>query len=121
VNTVADLILVSALAAVWLTAGLLADALPAAGTARELRRRVRTVSMMVGGGAAVFVAVPLVSGLMPGTSAAPAAALLPAVPVLVVLTAGLRHLAQERRGAGAFAAAPLTPVPPPHPAAAAHP
>jgi hypothetical protein len=121
VNTVADLILVTALAAVWVTAGLLADALPTAGTARELHRRARSLSMVVGGGAAVFVTVPLVSGLVPGTSAAPAAALLPAVPVLVVLTAGLRHLTQVRRGAGVFAAAPLTPVPPALRAAAAHP
>ena len=61
VNTATDLILIGALAALWLTAGLLADALPSARTARELRRRARTLSMLVGGGAAVFIAVPLVT------------------------------------------------------------
>ena len=120
-NTVADLILVSALAAVWLTAGLLADALPAARNALDLRRRATALSMVVGGGAAVFVAVPLVSALVPGDSAAPAAALLPAVPGLLALTVSLRRLTQIRRGAGAFATAPQTPVPPALRAAAAHP
>jgi hypothetical protein len=121
VNTVADLILISALAAVWIAAGLLADALPAARSALDLRRRAGTLSMVVGGGAAVFVAIPLVSGLVPGDSAAPAAALLPAVPGLLALTMSLRRLTQIRRGAGAFSAAPLTPVPPALRAAAAHP
>jgi hypothetical protein len=121
VNTVADLILVSTLAAVWLAAGLLADALPAARSALDLRRRAGILSMVVGGGAAVFVAIPLVSGLIPGDSAAPAAALLPAVPALLALTMSLRRLTQIRRGAGAFATAPMTPVPPALRAAAAHP
>jgi hypothetical protein len=121
VNTATDLILIGALAGVWLTAGLLADALPGARTARELRRRARTLSMLVGGGAAVFIAVPVVTGILPGTSAAPAAALLPAVPALVVLMATARRLSQVRRGAGAFATAPLTPAPPALRAAAAHP
>jgi hypothetical protein len=121
VNTATDIILIGALAAVWLTAGLLADALPVSRTARELRRRARALSMLVGGGAAVFIAVPMVSGALPGTSAAPAAALLPAVPALVVLTVTSRRLTQVRRGAGAFATAPLTPAPPALRAAAAHP
>lgn len=120
-NTVADLLLVSTLAAVWLAAGLLADALPAARSALDLRRRAAKLSIVVGGGAAVFVAIPLVSALVPGDSAAPAAALLPAVPGLLALTLSLRRLTQIRRGAGAFAAAPLTPVPPALRAAAAHP
>ncbi len=120
-NTATDLILIGALAGVWLTAGLLADALPSARTARELRRRARTLSMLVGGGVAVFIAVPLVTGLLPGTSAAPAAAVLPAVPALVVLLVTARRLAQVRLGAGAFATAPLTPAPPALRAAAAHP
>jgi hypothetical protein len=121
VDIAADLILTGAMVAVWLTAGLLADALPHARTARELRRRSRTLSLLVGIGAAVFVTVPIVTGLMPGDAAAPSAALLPAVPALIVLTAGLRRLARVRRGAGAFAAAPQTPVPPALRAAAAHP
>ena len=69
----------------------------------------------------MFVAVPLVTGVLPGTSAAPAAALLPAVPALVVLLATARRLTQVRRGASAFATAPLTPAPPALRAAAAHP
>jgi hypothetical protein len=121
VNTVADLILVGALAAIWLTAGLLADGLPVARSAAELRRRAGLLSYLVGAGAAVFVAVPVVTGVLPGTSAAPTAALLAAVPAIVVLAATRRRLAQVRLGAGAFATAPHAPVPPGLRAAAAHP
>ncbi|WP_199513292.1 hypothetical protein [Nucisporomicrobium flavum] len=120
-NTTTDLILVGTLAAVWLTAGLLADTLPAARTARELRRRAGALSTMVGAGVAVFLAVPVITGLLPGESAAPSAALLPAVPALVVVTVTARRLTQLRRGAATFATAPLTPVPPALRAAAAHP
>jgi hypothetical protein len=121
VDIAADLILAGALTVAWLAAGLVADALPSARTARQLRRKAGTLTMVVAGGAAVFVAVPLVTWVLPGTSTAPAAALLPAVPALIVLTASVRRLAQVRRGAGAFAAAPQTPVPPALRAAAAHP
>jgi hypothetical protein len=121
VNTVTDLILASALAAIWLAAGLLVEGLPTARCASELRRRAGLLSMLVGAGAAVFVAVPVITGLVPGASAAPAAALLPAIPAMVVLTVSLRRLTQVRRGAGAFATAPRTPVPPGLRAAAAHP
>jgi hypothetical protein len=121
VNTATDLILVGALAAIWLSAGLLVDAMPTARTARELRRRAGIISILVGAGAAVFVAVPVVSSVFPGASAAPAAALLPAVPAMIVLTVSWRRLALIRRGAGAFATAPLTPAPPGLRAAAAHP
>ncbi|MBM2616825.1 hypothetical protein JIG36_14790 [Actinoplanes sp. LDG1-06] len=120
-NIVADLILAGALVAVWLTAGLLADALPSARSASHLRRRSGLLTVLVVAGAAVFVAIPLVTGLMPGKSAAPAAALAPAVPALIVLTTGLRRITQVWRGAGAFATAPQTPVPPALRAAAAHP
>ena len=72
-NTATDLTLIGALAAIWLTAGLLADGLPVAPTAAELRRRATLLSTLVGGGAAVFVAVPLVTGALPGPSAAPTA------------------------------------------------
>jgi hypothetical protein len=121
VNTAADLILISALAGVWLAAGLLADTLPTARTALELRRRVVLLSTLIGLGAAVFVAVPLVADLLPGESAAPAAALLPAIPGLFVLFVTVRRLTWVRQGAGAFAAAPQTPTPPALRAAAAHP
>ena len=120
-NIVADLSLIGALAVAWLAAGLLADALPAANTAREMRHRAGVLTVVIGLGAAVFVTIPLVSWLVPGRSAAPTAALLAAVPALIVLTAGIRRLGQVRRGAGAFATAPRTPVPPALRAAAAHP
>jgi hypothetical protein len=77
--------------------------------------------MLVGLGGAVLVAVPILTNMVPGTTAAPTAALLPAVPAMVVLTVTLRRLTWLRRGAAAFAAAPLTPVPPALRAAAAHP
>jgi hypothetical protein len=121
VNTVTDLILAGALAAIWLTAALLVEGLPTAQCASELRRRSGLLSMLVGAGAAVFVTVPVITGLIPGASAAPAAALLPAIPAMVVLTVSVRRLTQVRRGAGAFATAPGTPVPPCLRAAAAHP
>jgi hypothetical protein len=120
-NRVADLLLAGTLVAVWITAGLLADGLPSARTALELRRRSMTLSLLIGAGATVFVAVPVVAGLLPGESAIPAAALASAVPALVVLTASLRRLTRVRRGAGAFDTAPQTPVPPALRAAAAHP
>ena len=120
-NTATDLILIGALAAIWLTAGLLADGLPVARTAAELRRRAGLQSILVGGGAAVFTAVPLVTGALPGPSAAPAAALLATGPAIVVMVATLRRLGHVRAGAGAFATAPQTPVPPGLRAAAAHP
>jgi len=121
VDIAADLILAGALAVAWLAAGLVADALPGVRTARELRRRAGALTALVATGAAVFIAVPVVTWIVPGTSAAPAAALLPAVPGLIVLTLGIRRLGQVRRGAGAFATAPQTPVPPALRAAAAHP
>ncbi|PRY27146.1 hypothetical protein [Pseudosporangium ferrugineum] len=120
-NTTTDLILIGALAAVWLTAGLLADALPVARTARELRRRARALSALVGAGVAVFLAVPLLTSLLPGESAASTAALLASIPALVVVTVTARRLTQIRRGAAAFATAPLAPAPPALVAAAAHP
>lgn len=119
-NTATGITLVGALAAIWLTAGLLADALPTARTARELRRRTGLLSLLVGAGALVFVAVPVTAGLLANVSATPAA-LLPVVPAMVVLTATLRRLVQIHRGAGAFATAPLAPLPPGLRAAAAHP
>ena len=121
VNTTADVILIGTLAAIWLTAGLLADGLPVARSAAELRRRAGLLSVLVGGGAVVFVAVPVVTGALPGPSAAPTGALLAAVPAMVVLTSTMRRLGQVRRGAGAFATAPQAPVPPGLRAAAAHP
>jgi hypothetical protein len=121
VNTAVDVILIGTLAVVWLAAGLLADGMPTAGSALQLRRRAGLLSALVGAGVLAFAAVPLVSGLVPGNSAAPTAALFPAVPALLVLTATVRRLGWVRRGAGAFSTAPRTPVPPALRAAAAHP
>ena len=120
-DTAVDVTLIGTLAAVWLAAGLLADGLATAGTALLMRRRALLLTGLIAVGAALFVAVPVVTGLLPGVSTAPMAALLPAVPALLVLTVGLRRLSWVRRGAGAFATAPLAPVPPALRAGAAHP
>ena len=116
-----DVILIGTLAAAWLAAGLLADRMHTAGTARQLRRRALLVSALLLAGIAVFMVVPLIAALLPGVSAAPTAALLPAVPALIVVTVTVRRLGWVRRGAGAFATAPRTPIPPGLRAAAAHP
>ncbi|RZU50968.1 hypothetical protein EV385_2762 [Krasilnikovia cinnamomea] len=116
-----DLTLAGALAVIWLAAGLLADALPTAGSARELRRRAGTLILLVLAGAALFVAVPVVTSVVEGPSAAVTAALLPAVPAMVVLGTTLRRLTALRGGAGAFTTAPRAPLPPALRAAAAHP
>jgi hypothetical protein len=121
VQTATDLTLISALVGVWLAAGLLAETLPASRTALELRRRSVLLSTVIVVGAAVFVAIPLVVWVLPGKSAAPTAALLPAGPALFALTVTVRRLTRVRLGAGVFAAAPHTPVPPALRAAAAHP
>jgi hypothetical protein len=117
VNTATELSLIGALAVIWLGAGLLADSLPVARTALDLRRRVRLVSLLIGAGAAVFVAV----AALPVESAVKTAAVLPAVPGMVVLVWTWRRLTQVRQGAGAFATAPGAPLPPALRAAAAHP
>jgi len=121
VNTVADIALIGLLAALWLSAGLLADGLPVARTAAEMRRRAMLLSTLVGAGTAVYLAIPVVTSIVPGPTAAPAAALLAGVPLIVVLATTRRRLAQVRGGAGAFATAPQAPVSPGLIAAAAHP
>ncbi|HWS38577.1 MAG TPA: hypothetical protein VN408_38295 [Actinoplanes sp.] len=121
VDTVVDILMISTLAAAWLAAGLLSDGLSTAATAHQFRRRAGLVTGLIVAGLAVFIAVPLVATVLPGVQAAPAAALLPAVPGLLVVTSTVRRLGRVRRGAGAFATAPLTPIPPGLRAAAAHP
>jgi len=121
VDIAADLILAGALAVAWLAAGLVADGLPAVRNARELRRRAGILTWLIAAGAATFAAVLVVNWIVPGESAGASAALLPAVPAVVALTWGVRRLGPVRRGAGAFATAPQTPVPPALRAAAAHP
>lgn len=121
VDTVVDIIMIGTLATAWLAAGLLSDWLPTAATAHQFRRLAGVVTALIVAGLAVFIAVPLVATALPGVQAAPIAALLPAVPGLLVVTSTVRRLGRIRRGAGAFAAAPLTPIPPGLRAAAAHP
>jgi hypothetical protein len=121
VNTMGDLIVIGGLAAIWLTAGLLAEGLATAGSARAVGRLAGLLSILVGAGAAVLVIVPIVAALVPGTSPLPPAVLPAAVPALIVLTASLRRLTMLRRAAAAFATAPLAPLPPALRAAAAHP
>ncbi|WP_430779653.1 hypothetical protein [Actinoplanes sp. G11-F43] len=121
VDTAVDVIMIGTLAATWLAAGLLSDGLPTAISAHQLRRRAGLVTGLIVAGLAVFVAVPFVASMLPGVQAAPTAALLPAVPGLIVVTATVRRLGRVRRGAGAFATAPLAPIPPGLRAAAAHP
>lgn len=121
VNTITDLLLAGTLAAVWLAAGLVADAVPGAATARALRRRVRALSILIGTGVAAFLLVPVVTTLVPGDSNAPAAALLSGVPAMIVLAVTARRVARIRRGTSAFDTAPLTPAPHALRAAAAHP
>ncbi|GAA0563954.1 hypothetical protein GCM10010172_54200 [Paractinoplanes ferrugineus] len=120
-DIVTDLVLMGALAVAWTAAGLVADGLQNARSAAELRRRSGWLSALVVIGAAVFVAVPAVLWIRPGEQQAPSAALLAAIPALVALTVGVRRLGPVRRGAGAFATAPQTPLPPALRAAAAHP
>jgi hypothetical protein len=121
VHTAADLDLTGALAAVWLAAGLLAEALPGARTARELRRRAAALTWVLGAGVAGLAAVPVLARVVPGPSAAQVAALLPAVPALLVVGTTLRRLTVLRSRAATFASAPMTPTPPALRAAAAHP
>src|SRR5690349_20837928 len=97
VNTATDLVLAGTLATVWLTAGLLAETLPTARPARELRRPAGTLCLLIGAGAAVFVAVPVVTGRVPATSSVPAAALLAVAPAAIVLSVTRRRLSQIRR------------------------
>jgi hypothetical protein len=119
-TTIVDLGLLGAIAAVWLAAGLLAETLPEARTARALHRRTRVLLTLVVGGGGLLVAVPVVAMVGPAEKAA-MAALLPGVPALLAFSTTLRRLNWLRRGAAAFAAAPATPASPALRAAAAHP
>lgn len=120
-NIAAELVVVAALSAVWLTAAGLAEGLPDAATAHLLRRRVGALLLLVGTGTALLFAVPVLATVLPGASTAPLAATLPAVPAVLVWTVTLHRLRWLRRGATAFASAPDTPAPPALRAAAAHP
>ncbi|MER7460470.1 hypothetical protein [Micromonospora sp. NPDC126480] len=118
------LVVLLPLAAVWLAAGWLADRLPAAEQARELRRRTGHVLALTATGLVVTAAVLAVglAGTGPTTIDRATAGLGLAVgPALVVSACTVRRVRRLRAGAGAFAAAPLTPAPHGLRAAAAHP
>ncbi|MFG1607154.1 hypothetical protein [Actinoplanes sp. NPDC049265] len=116
-----DIALIGSLAVLWLTAGLIADGLPASATAAALHRRATLLTGVIAAGTAMLVAVPLVNLGRPGPEPAGTAIVLVCVPVAVVLTVGVRRLARVRRGAAALATAPLAPIPPGLTAGAAHP
>lgn len=108
----------------WLAAGLLADGLSAAPTVARLRRRAGALLVfswagLLGTGAVAGIALSG-DGSGPVGGAGPAL-LLPAVPAVVVAARTVRRLRGLRAGAGAFATAPDTPIPPALRAAAAHP
>ncbi|MGC1211340.1 MAG: hypothetical protein WA890_08785, partial [Micromonospora sp.] len=100
-------------AAVWLTAGIVADGLPRLDRARALRRRAGWLSALTLSGLALTT-VLLVAGLQSaGTTPVDRAAgglALAAVPATVVAVCTVRRIRRLRAGAGAFAAAPDTPA-----------
>ncbi|WP_033343411.1 hypothetical protein [Catenuloplanes japonicus] len=116
-----------ALAALWLTAGALADGLPGASSARVLRQRSGTVLALAAGGLAVLVALLLI----PAPEWAPAtpgaidpqrlALLLPLLPAALAAGFALRRVARLWTGASAFTSAPNVPLPPALRAGGAHP
>lgn len=116
------LVVLLPLAAVWLAAGWLADRLPGAEQARDLRRRTGPVLALTVAGL-VLTATVLAVGLAGATTFDRAAAGLglAVAPALVVSACTVRRVRRLRAGAGAFAAAPLTPAPHGLRAAAAHP
>ncbi|MDW5327292.1 hypothetical protein [Plantactinospora sp. KLBMP9567] len=119
-----DLVILLAMAAVWLAAGLVVEGLPQLRAARRLRRRTGLLLALVGSGLAGLAGV-LLAGLVeaePTLADRTAVGLaLPAVPAVVVAAVTVRRLRQLWVGTGAFARAPETPAPPALRAAAAHP
>ncbi len=121
-NTPATVLL--AIAAVWLTAALVADGLPAARTARALRRRTGSLFALTGAGLAAMASVGLGALITAGPTATDrvsAGLTLPAVPAVLVAGLTVRRLRRVRAAAGVFTSAPETPAPPTLRAAAAHP
>lgn len=116
-----------ALAAVWLTAGVLADGLPDAPSARALRQRSGAVLALAAAGFAVLIALALIpapewSPTTPGTvDPRLLSLLLPLVPAVFAAGFTLRRVARIRTATSAFTSAPGVPLPPALRAGAAHP
>ncbi|WP_434742296.1 hypothetical protein [Micromonospora sp. SH-82] len=118
------LIVLVTVAAVWLTAGIVADGMPRLHRAYTLRRRVHWLFALTLAGLGLTGGV-LMAGLQsPGAAPVDRAAAglaLATVPALVVAVCTVRRLRRLSAGAAAFAAAPRTPAPHGLRAAAAHP
>lgn len=112
-----------AVAAIWLTAGFVADGLPDIATARGLRRRTGALIWLTATGLAAMAAVTLLAAVTvwPRADDAVRALALPAVPAAAVAGATLRRLLHVRSGAAAFATVPDIPASPALRAGAAHP
>lgn len=111
-------------AAVWLTAGFVADGLPRLHRARTLRRRTGWLILLSLTGLGLMGSVIFAALTTAGATRADRAAAglaLAALPALVVAACTVRRLRRLRIGAGAFASAPHAPVPPGLRAHAAHP
>lgn len=118
-----NLAILLAMAAVWLTAGVIAEGLPGITAARALHRRFTTVLALTFAGLAAMTGAALVALVTvdPAPDELVAALALPAPPALAVAVVTLRRLRRLRRAAAAFATAPQVPAPPTLRAGAAHP
>jgi hypothetical protein len=119
-----ELAMLIGLAAGWLAAGLVADGLPGARTAGALRRRTGSLLALTLAGLLAMAAVGLAALISAGPTLADRLSLhlaLPAVPAAVVAFSAVPRLRRLWLAAGAFRAAPDTPVPPALRAGAAHP
>ncbi|WDZ86078.1 hypothetical protein [Micromonospora cathayae] len=111
-------------AAVWLTAGAVADGLPRLRRARALRRRTGWLIVLSLTGLGLMVSVVFAGLSTVGTTPADRAAAglaLAALPALLVAACTVRRLHRLRAGTRAFTSAPRAPVPPGLRAHAAHP
>ncbi|MFK3982644.1 hypothetical protein ACI2K4_19985 [Micromonospora sp. NPDC050397] len=119
-----DLVVLLAVATVWLTAGVVADGLPQLDSPRAMRRRTTWLLGLTVTGLAATATLGLAALVASGPTVAdraPLAVVLPAIPATAVALSTVRRLRRLRAGAGAFAAAPDAPVPPALRAGAAHP
>nr|MDT0662770.1 hypothetical protein [Micromonospora sp. DSM 115978] len=119
-----ELVLLITLAATWLTAGLVADGLPGIRTAGALRRRTGSLLVLTVGGLLAMASIGFAALVTAGPTLPDRISLhlsLPAVPALVVAVSAVPRLRRIWSAAGAFRAAPDTPVPPALRAGVAHP